>query len=57
MITITSDQFEFLLPVACDWAEAKEKVVLKHGINTIRQHAIDFISARIAPQLPKNDGN
>lgn len=32
MIKITSDQFEFLLPLACEWAEAKEKVVLKHGI-------------------------
>ena len=32
MISITSDQFEFLLPLACEWAEAKEKVVLKHGI-------------------------
>ena len=31
MITITSDQFEFLLPLACEWAKAKEKVVLKHG--------------------------
>ena len=26
------------------------------GINTIRQHAIDFIKTRIAPQNPKNDG-
>jgi len=26
------------------------------GINTIRQHAIDFISTRIVPQFPKNDG-
>ena len=32
MITITSDQFEILLPLACEWAEAKEKVVLKHGV-------------------------
>ena len=32
MITITSDQFEVLLPLACEWAEAKEKVVLKHGV-------------------------
>jgi hypothetical protein len=32
MITITSDQFEFLLPFASEWAEAKEKVVLKHGV-------------------------
>ena len=26
------------------------------GIDTIRQHAIDFIASRIAPQFPKNDG-
>jgi hypothetical protein len=26
------------------------------GIETIRQHAIDFIKTRIAPQYPKNDG-
>jgi len=26
------------------------------GINTIRQHAIDFIKTRIAPKNPKNDG-
>ena len=32
MITITPDQFEFLLPLASEWAEAKEKVVLKHGV-------------------------
>jgi hypothetical protein len=32
MIKITPDQFEFLLPLACGWAEAKEKVVLKHGV-------------------------
>ena len=26
------------------------------GIETIRQHAVDFIKTRIAPQFPKNDG-
>ena len=26
------------------------------GVDTIRQHAIDFIKTRIAPQNPKNDG-
>ena len=26
------------------------------GIDTIRQHALDFINTRIAPQYPKNDG-
>jgi len=28
----------------------------RKGIEIIRQHAIDFISARIAPGFPKNDG-
>jgi hypothetical protein len=32
MITISPDQFEVLLPLACEWAEAKEKVVLEHGV-------------------------
>ncbi len=26
------------------------------GIEAIRQHAIDFIKSRIAPQYPRNDG-
>ncbi len=26
------------------------------GIDTIRQHALDFITTRIAPESPKNDG-
>lgn len=26
------------------------------GIDTIRSHAIDFITARLAPAFPKNDG-
>ena len=32
MIKITPDQFAFLLPLASEWAEAKEKVVLKNGV-------------------------
>ena len=32
MIKMTSDQFAFILPLASEWAEAKEKVVLKNGI-------------------------
>jgi hypothetical protein len=31
MISISPDQFEVLLPLACEWAEAKEKVVLEYG--------------------------
>ena len=34
-----------------DWQYIQDK-----GIDTIRQHAIDFIKTRIAPQNPKNDG-
>ena len=26
------------------------------GIGTVRSHAVDFISTRLAPALPKNDG-
>ena len=36
--------------------EKDRQYIRDKGINTIRQHAIDFISARIAPQFPKNDG-
>ena len=32
MITISSDKFEVLLPLACEWAEAKEKVALENGV-------------------------
>jgi len=31
MIEITPDKFAFILPLASEWAEAKEKVVLKNG--------------------------
>ena len=33
-----------------------QQYIQDKGINTIRQHAIDFIKTRIAPQNPKNDG-
>jgi len=32
MIKLSSDQFIFVLPLASEWAEAKERVVLKNGI-------------------------
>ncbi len=32
MIKLASDQFIFVLPLVSEWAEAKEKVVLKNGI-------------------------
>ena len=31
MIKITSDKFIYVLPLASEWAEAKEKVVLENG--------------------------
>ena len=36
--------------------EKDRKYIQNKGIDTIRQHAIDFIKTRIAPQNPKNDG-
>jgi len=36
--------------------EKDRQYVRDKGIDTIRQHAVDFICARIAPQFPKNDG-
>jgi hypothetical protein len=33
-----------------------QQYIQDKSMDTIRQHAIDFISARIAPQYPKNDG-
>jgi hypothetical protein len=36
--------------------EKDRQYVQDKGIDTIRQHAIDFIKTRIAPQSPKNDG-
>ena len=36
--------------------EKDRQYIQDKGTDTIRQHAIDFISARIAPQYPKNDG-
>ena len=34
----------------------ERQYVNEKGIETIRQHAVDFITSRIAPQTPKNDG-
>jgi len=36
--------------------EKDRQYIQNKDIDTIRRHAIDFISARIAPQYPKNDG-
>ena len=32
------------------------KYIRNKGVDTIRQHAIDFVKIRIAPLYPKNDG-
>ena len=37
-------------------AEKDREYLDKKGIDTIRHHAHDFISKRIAPQYPKSDG-
>jgi len=36
--------------------EKDRQYIRAKGIETIKQHAIDFISSRIASQYPKNDG-
>jgi len=36
--------------------EKDRQYIHDKGIDTIRKHAQDFISKRIAPQYPKNDG-
>ena len=36
--------------------EKDRQYIQDKSIDTIRQHAIDFINTRIAPQNPKNDG-
>ncbi len=35
----------------------QDRIYIKEkGLPTIREHAVDFITARIAPRFPKNDG-
>ena len=36
--------------------DKERQYIQDKSIGTIRQHAIDFIKTRIAPQNPKNDG-
>ena len=33
-----------------------QQYIQEKGIDSIRQHAVDFIKTRITPQYPKNDG-
>jgi hypothetical protein len=35
--------------------EKDQQYIQDKGIDTIRQHAVDFIKVRIAPEFPKND--
>lgn len=37
-------------------SERDQQYIGEKGIDTIKQHAFDFINARIAPRYPKNDG-
>ena len=62
MIKITPDQFEVILPLAVQWAEAKEKVILSHGIALSPQYMQDAKSVGVrhpervriyeVPQIP-----
>jgi hypothetical protein len=62
MIKISPDQFEVLLPLAVQWAEAKEKVILEHGTSLSPQYMKDAESVGIrnpervrvcqVPQIP-----
>jgi hypothetical protein len=62
MVKISPDQFEVIHPLAVQWAEAKEKVILKHGTALSPQHMQDAKSVGVkypervrvykAPQIP-----
>ena len=41
MIQILPEQFENILPLAVEWAEAKEKVILEHGTALSPQYMAD----------------
>ena len=47
MITISPGQFENILPLAVEWAEAKEKVILEHGTTLSSQYMEDAISVGV----------
>ena len=62
MITISAEQFENILPLAVEWAEAKEKVILEHGTALSQQYIQDAKSVGVqhpervriyaVPQIP-----
>jgi hypothetical protein len=50
VIPISPEQFENILPLAVEWAEAKEKVILEHGTALSPQYMEDAKS--VGPQTP-----
>jgi hypothetical protein len=62
MLQITPEQFENILPLAVEWAEAKEKVILEHGTVLSLQYMKDAKSVGVkypervriceVPQIP-----
>lgn len=62
MIKILPEQFENILPLAVEWAEAKEKVILEHGTALSPQYMEDAKSVDVkypdrvriyeVPQIP-----
>ena len=47
MLPISPEQFENILPLAVEWAEAKEKVILEHGIALSPQYTEDAKSVGV----------
>ena len=47
MLPISPEQFESILPLAVEWAEAKEKVILEHGIALSQQYTEDAKSVGV----------
>ena len=47
MIQILPEQFENILPLAVEWAEAKEKVILEHGTTLSPQYMEDAKSVGV----------
>ena len=62
MLQISPEQFENILPLAVEWAEAKEKVILEYGIALSPQYTEDAKSVGVkhpgrvriyeVPQIP-----
>jgi len=62
MIQISPEQFENILPLAVEWAEAKERVILEHGTILSSQYMEDAKSVGVkypervriyeVPQIP-----